>query len=185
MPGVGESPVKASPTADAIFSALIDYLETRPDVDPGRIAIMGRSFGGYWAAKSAHVEARRLRAAVVWGGGIHYFFQEDWLPESTNADSYLMDHDVARCRLFGVDNLDDLAHPWSQLSLKDQGWLDKPSCPMLIVNGKNDLQTPIADLYILLEHGIPKSARIFPGGHMGQTPQTFPTIVHWLKNELS
>jgi esterase FrsA len=185
MPGVGESPVKASPTADTIFSAVIDYLGKRADVDAKRIAIMGRSFGGYWAAKMAHVEAERLRAAVVWGGGVHYFFQEDWLRESTNAESYLMDHDIARCRLFRVDNLDELVKPWSALSLKDQGWLDKLSCPMLIVNGKNDLQTPIEDVYILLEHGTPKSARVFPGGHMGQTPQTFPTIVHWLKKELS
>ena len=184
IPGVGECPIKASPTADSIFSAVIDYLETRPDVDPKRIAIMGRSFGGYWSAKTAHVEAKRLRAAIVWGGGVHYFFQEDWLRESTNAESYLMDHDIARCRLFGVEKIDDLLKPWSQLSLKDQGWLDKPSCPMLIVNGKEDLQTPIADLYILLEYGTPKSARVFPGGHMGQTPQTFPTIVNWLKNEL-
>ena len=184
MPGVGECPVKASPTAESVFSAMIDYLEKRPDIDSKRIAIMGRSFGGYWAAKMAHVEPKRLRAAVVWGGGVHYFFQEDWLRESTNAESYLMDHDIARCRLFGVDNLDDLRKPWSALSLKDQGWLDKPSCPMLIVNGKHDLQTPIDDLYILLEHGTPKSARVFPGGHMGQTPQTFPTIVNWLKSEL-
>ena len=184
MPGVGECPVTCSSTAGAIFSAVIDYLEKRPDVDPGRIGIMGRSFGGYWAAKMAHVEAQRLRASVVWGGGVHYFFQQDWLRESTNAESYLMDHDVARCRLFGVTSLDELMKPWGALSLKDQGWLDKPSCPMLIVNGKKDLQTPIDDLYILLEHGTPKSARVFPGGHMGQTPQTFPTIVNWLKNEL-
>jgi hypothetical protein len=113
------------------------------------------------------------------------FFQEDWLRESTNTESYLMDHDIARCRLFGVEKFDDLFNPWSSLSLKDQGWLDKPSCPMLIVNGKEDLQTPIADRYILLEYGCPKSARIFAGGHMGQTPETFPTIVNWLKNELS
>ena len=184
MPGVGECPVKASSEADSVFSAVIDYLEKRSDVDAKRIAIMGRSFGGYWAAKIAHVEPERLRASVVWGGGVHYFFQADWLRKSTNADSYLMDHDIARCRLFGVEKFEDLFKPWSELSLKDQGWLDKRSCPILIVNGKNDLQTPIEDLYILLEYGSPKSARIFPGGHMGQTPQTFPTIVNWLKNEL-
>jgi len=122
---------------------------------------------------------------VAWGGGVHFFFQEDWLRESTNADNYLMDHDIARCSAFGVGSVDELVKPWSALSLKDQGWLDKPSCPMLIVNGKEDLQTPIADLYILLEYGSPKSARFFPGGHMGQTPETLLTIINWLKNELS
>jgi esterase FrsA len=185
MPGVGECPIKASPTAESVFSAVIDYLEKTPEVDPKRIAIMGRSFGGYWAAKMAYVEAERLRASVVWGGGVHYFFEEDWLRESTNAESYLMDHDIARCRLFGVKNLDELVKPWSQLSLKTQGWLEKPSCPMLLVNGKEDLQTPIDDLYILLEYGHPKSARVFPGGHMGHTPETFPIIVSWLKRELN
>lgn len=184
MPGVGEAPIQASAAAETIFSAVIDFLTDHPGIDARRIAIMGRSFGGYWAAKMAYVEAKRLRAAIVWGGGVHYFFQEDWLRRSTNAESYLMDHDIARCRLFGVDNLEDLVKPWSALSLKDQGLLDQPSCPMLLVNGKNDLQTPIADLYLLLEHGAPKSARIFPGGHMGQTPETFPTIVNWLKTEL-
>lgn len=184
MPGVGECPIKGSTTADSLFSAVIDYLEKRPEVDPKRIGIQGRSFGGYWAAKMAYVEAQRLRAAVVWGGGVHYFFQENWLRESTNAESYLMDHDIARCTAFGVSTLDDLAKIFPSLSLLTQGWLDKPSCPMLIVNGKEDLQTPIDDLYILLEHGTPKAARVFPGGHMGQTPQTVPTIINWLKDEL-
>ena len=185
MPGVGESPIKASTTAESLYSAVIDYLEQRSEVDPKRIAVVGRSFGGYWAAKMAFVEAKRLRASVVWGGGVHYFFQETWLRESTNAESYLMDHDIARCMAFGVGTLDELAKIFPSMSLLTQGWLDTPSCSMLIVNGKDDLQTPIADLYILLEHGTPKSARVFPGGHMGQTPETVPTIINWLRNELS
>jgi len=185
MPGVGECPIRASTTADTLYSAVLDFLEKRPEVDARRIAIMGRSFGGYWAAKMAFVEAKRLRASVVWGGGVHYFFAPTWLSESTNADSYLMDHDVARCSIFGVSDVAELAKVWPTLSLKTQGWLEKPSCPMLIVNGKQDLQTPIADLYILLEYGTPKSARVFPGGHMGQTPETLPTIIRWLKHELS
>ncbi len=83
-----------------------------------------------------------------------------------------------------MGSVDELVKPWSALSPKDQGWLDKPFYTMLIVNGKEDLQTPIADLYILLEYGSPKSARFFPGGHMRQTPETLSTIINWLKNEL-
>jgi len=184
MPGVGESPIKASTTAESLFSAVIDYLERQPEVDVKRIAMVGRSFGGYWAAKMAFVEAQRLRASVVWGGVVHYFFQEEWLRESTYAESYLMDHDIARCMVFGVATIDELAKVFPAMSLKTQGWLDKSSCPMLVVNGKEDLQTPIDDLYILLESGSPKSARVFPGGHMGQTPETLPTIINWLKAEL-
>jgi hypothetical protein len=119
----------------------------------------------------AFVEAKRLRASVVWGGGIHYFFEPDWLRQSTNAESYLMDHDLARCHIFGVNNLDELLKVWPSLSLKTQGWLEKPSCPMLIVNGKEDLQTPIEDLYILLEYGAPKSARVSPAATWAKRPK--------------
>ena len=184
MPGVGEAPIKGSTTAESLFSAVIDYLCGREDVDAGRIAILGRSFGGYWSAKMSFVEPERLRAAVVWGGGVHYNFQPDWVRHSTNAESYLMDHEICRASAFGLRNLDELAAFFPSLSLKTQGLLDKPSCPTLVVNGKNDLQTPIEDLYLLLEHGGPKTARVFPGGHMGQTPETLPTIVRWLRKEL-
>jgi len=69
-------------------------------------------------------------------------------------------------------------------SLLDQGLLDQPCAPLLLINGKDDKQTPIQDLYLLLEHGDPKSIRIFPGGHMGQTPSTLPTIVKWLADRI-
>ena len=58
-----------------------------------------------------------------------------------------------------------------RFSLKTMGLLDKPSAPLLGVNGKLDDQAPVADIYLLLEHGNPKSARIYPDGHhMGRTP---------------
>ncbi|HZD41447.1 MAG TPA: alpha/beta hydrolase, partial [Terriglobales bacterium] len=126
MPGVGESPIKGSTSAESLFTAVIDYLRERPEIDPKRIGMQGRSFGGYWSAKMAFVEAERLCAAVSWGGGIHYFFQEDWLRKSTNAESYLMDHDIARCRAFGVRSIDGLARVFPALSLKTQGWLERP-----------------------------------------------------------
>ena len=46
-------------------------------------------------------------------------------------------------------------------------------------------QCPIEDIYLLLEHGSPKSVRFFPGGHMGHTPKTMPTIVDWLMAQVS
>ena len=44
----------------------IDYLETRSDVDPRRIAVCGSSLGGYYAARAGCYE-HRLAAAISHG----------------------------------------------------------------------------------------------------------------------
>ncbi len=50
--------------------------------------------------------------------------------------------------------------------------LDKPSAPMLLVNGERDTQQPIADLYLMMKHGDPKDAWVNPqGGHMGRSAE--------------
>ena len=155
----------------------------RPDVDGRRIAVVGASFGGYWSTKLAHVEPKRLRAVVNWGGGIHEFFQPQWQERSKNADSYLFDLIEARANLFGKKTFADLIQVMPALSLKTQGWLDKPCAPLLIVNGKEDKQVPLDDFYLLLEHGSPKAMRLFPGGHMGNIPLIFETVLQWLREK--
>ena len=50
--------------------------------------------------------------------------------------------------------------------------LDKPSAPMLLVNGERDTQQPISDLYLMMKHGDPKDTWVNPaGGHMGRSQQ--------------
>ncbi|HWP60206.1 MAG TPA: alpha/beta fold hydrolase [Candidatus Acidoferrales bacterium] len=183
-PGTGDCPVLAGPDADRVYAAALDYLARRPEVDPGRIAVVGASFGGYWSTKLAYAESRRLCAAVNWGGGVHYFFQRDWQERSRNALSYLFDLIEARANLFGKKTFEELVKAMPALSLKDQGWLDKPCAPLLLVNGKEDTQVPIEDFYLLLETGDPKDARLFPGGHMGPIPEVFRTVVNWLHSKL-
>jgi esterase FrsA len=60
-PGTGQSPVKASATADRVLSRVIDYLVARNDTDASRILLHGVSFGGYWASKLAIVEKLQRR----------------------------------------------------------------------------------------------------------------------------
>ena len=156
---------------------------SRREVDARRIAAVGASFGGYWSTKMAYVEHQRLRAAVNWGGGIHYFFQREWQEKSRNAPSYLFDLIAARANLFGKKIFEELISAMPPLSLKAQGWLEKPCAPLLLVNGKEDRQVPIEDFYLLLETGAPKTARLFPGGHMGAIPEIFRTVVGWLHTQ--
>ncbi|HEX9443311.1 MAG TPA: alpha/beta fold hydrolase [Candidatus Binatia bacterium] len=177
MPGTGENPLLGQePGAERTFSAALDYLETRADVDGRRVAVMGRSFGGYWAAKLAYVEAKRLKGAVNWGAGLHHTFQPEWLrPALTQtASQYLMGPASlldSRSYIFRARTLEEVLEIAPRLSLKTQGWLDKASAPLLFVNGKLDDQHPVEDIYLAMEHGDPKEARIFAeGGHMGRVP---------------
>jgi pimeloyl-ACP methyl ester carboxylesterase len=197
MPGAGENPcLGQEPRAERTFSAAMDYLETRQDIDGKRIACMGGSFGGYWAAKLAHTEPRRLRGAVNWGAGVHRTFQEEWLrPALTlTASQYLMGPASlldARSYIFGVKSLEEVLKIAPTLSLVTQGLIDQPCAPLLCINGKEDDQHPISDLYLLAEHGSPKDLRIIAGaGHMGRkkgesNDDVVGIVTHWLKEKLS
>ncbi len=197
MPGTGENPVLGDDLrAERTFSVALDHLAKRSDVDGSRIAVMGASFGGYWASKVAYVECERLKGAVNWGGGVHLTFQEEWLrPAFTQrASQYLLGPASlleARAYMFRVETLEEVLSLAPILSLKDQGYLDKPNAPLLLVNGKKDDQHPIEDFYLLMEHGNPKEVRIYPeGGHMGRgsgkpNHHVLELIARWVKCKLS
>lgn len=197
MPGAGDNPVRfMEPAAERTFSAAMDHLAQRNDIDGRRIGVWGGSFGGYWAAKLAHVEAARLKAAVTQGGNVHHGFQRAWLePALTRtASTYLLGPASlldARSWVLGARSLEEVLDMAPRLSLKDQGLLDGPCAPLLAVNGKHDDQAPIEDVYILLEHGVPKTARAYAdGGHMGRTPGMKESVIaeliaQWLAERLA
>ena len=183
--GTGESPVKGVQDAERQFVTVLNWLAARADLNGRRVGCLGRSFGGYWATKLAHLHPQRIAGAVNWGGGAHYMFQRDWIEASRYPDSYLMDLVETRCRMLGATSDAEYLAFFERLSLLDQGLLDRPCAPLLLVNGKEDRQCPVKDIELLIEHGSPKSVRLFPGGHMGITPQTLPTIVDWLVARVS
>jgi esterase FrsA len=185
MPGTGESPVVVSPDGERQFAAVLDWVKGRRDVDGGRVAVMGSSFGGYWSVKLAHLYPERLRGAVCWGGGVHRNFLPDWTEAARYAESYLFDLAECRAHACGVPDYEAYKAYVPALSLLDSGLLDRPCAPLLLINGKDDVQVPLADYYLMLEHGSPKDIRLFPGGHMGRTPQTVPTILNWLSARLA
>jgi esterase FrsA len=197
MPGSGEHPVLyGDAAAERSYSVWLDHLAQRADVDGSRVAVWGGSFGAYWAARLAHVEAKRIKGAVFHGGNVHYGFQEKWLVPAftTGGATYLFGAASlleARSRAMGVETMADFLKAAPKLSLLDMGLLDKPSAPILGINGKLDDQAPVEDIYLLMEHGSPKEARIYPQGHhMGRTAgmaedEIRNTIVTWLKEKLA
>lgn len=182
--GTGESPVRGVQDAERQFLVAMDWVAAQADLAGARVGLLGRSFGGYWATKLAHLVPERIAGAVNWGGGAHHMFQSDWVQASRYPDSYLMELVETRRRMLGAADDAEYVAFFQRLSLLDQGLLDQPCAPLLLVNGKEDRQCPVADVHLLLEHGLPKSVRLFPGGHMGLTPQTLPTIVEWLARQV-
>jgi pimeloyl-ACP methyl ester carboxylesterase len=183
MPGVGEAPIPGSEAAERMFDAVFDWVATRPDLDAGRVGVIGGSTGGYWAAKLAHTHRERLRAAVNWGGCAHHAFTPEWIEQAQHGEYALELAETLACA-FGRSTFDEWVDYAPKLSLLDQGIVDQPCSPLLLVNGINDTIFPIADMYLLLEHGSPKSARFYPTGHMARTPQTEPMVLDWLEERL-
>jgi len=192
MPGTGEAPIKADVGAERMFSRVLDYLATRPEVDSKRIVVRGNSWSGYWAAKLAYVERARIRGAVVQGGPVHDYFTPEWQREALGTPEYLFDLFAARASVYGVKTMDEFLAYGPRLSLKEEGFLGKPSAPMLIANGEKDSQVPISDLYLLLHSGgSAKEAWVNPDGmHTGRSEEwpnsrIFEEVVlPWIKARL-
>jgi esterase FrsA len=194
-PGTGQNPIKVSETADRMLSRVIDYAQSRPEIDKNRIAMHGVSWGAYWATKMAIVERGRLRGCSAQSPPVDKFFQRDFLMNSLLGNrEYLFDQVPALMSILeGVDTLDEMGDFLPKLSLVHEGLLGKPMAPMLILAGVLDTQVPIDDEYLLLSKGdVPKQAWINPqGGHLGRQVGVWPdplifkqVIIPWLVKTL-
>jgi esterase FrsA len=194
-PGTGQAPIKVSLTADRMLSRVIDYAQSRPEVDKNRLAVHGVSWGAYWATKLAIVERARLKGASAQSPPVDKFFQKDFLMNSLLGNrEYLFDQVPALMNILeGAQSLDDMAALLPKMSLVDQNLLGKPMSPMLVIAGVADTQVPISDIYLLLSSGdVPKDAWINPkGGHLGRQVKVWPdpvifklVIIPWLLRTL-
>ena len=185
MPGVGEAPLAGSEDAERMWDPIFDWIAAKPALDATRVAVVGCSTGGYWATKLAHTHKHRLAAAINHGGPAHFAFTEEWIHEAAHGE-YPFDLAETLACAFGRASFEEWVAYAPKLSLLDMGLLDKPCAPLLCVNGVDDSVFPIRDHYLLLQHGNAKSARFFPGGHMGHGDgwDVTDTLVGWLAGHL-
>ena len=194
-PGGGQAPIQASPTADRMYTAIINYLLGRRDVDKRRLAVYGGSLGAYWSTKLAFTEHARLCAVISQSPAADTFWTKKFLMNSIVGNrEYPFDFAPALMTIFkGVTTLQQLGETMPAMSLVRQHLTDGRTPPMLVVAGARDTQVPVADTYLLLSSGKdPKYAWVNPlGGHMGRESSVWTNdtiykkvVVPWLLQKL-
>jgi dipeptidyl aminopeptidase/acylaminoacyl peptidase len=135
-PGRGSSiylkGIKTRPDYEVPGKACIDYLLSRPEIDAGRIALLGISMAGYYAPRVAAFE-KRIRALVAWSGC--YSVLDDlyeWCP-----------HLQPVCqRLLGGVNHEEARERLNEFTMA--GVAGNITCPTLITHGDKDTLMSVA-----------------------------------------
>lgn len=107
MPGTGQAPLRGDVDSERMFSRVLDYVATRPELDAKRVVVHGVSWSGYWSAKLGILERARLRGVVVQGGPIHHYFQPEWQTKALGTREYLFDLFPARASVYGAGSLEE------------------------------------------------------------------------------
>jgi dienelactone hydrolase len=115
------------PDTDRIVKAMIDYLETRPDVDATRVALQGISMGGYGVPRAASGE-KRVKAAFMSSGS--YDLRSDLF------EYYPPIQERVRW-IVGARDLADARKKLGEYNL-GEGRAEKIEAPMLIGYSKDD-----------------------------------------------
>lgn len=187
-PGQGESrrrKIGARSDYEVAISALVDYLCGRGDVDPERIALIGSSMGGYFAARGAAFE-RRLCACVVWGA--FYGVDATRPPDDGSETVTRLSQAVAT---FAVSDLGELTEKVKDFNL--EGVATQIVIPTLVLHGGSDIQVPLSHARRLFEDiaSGDKHLILYPPGGVGCThcqldsPLTAQfDILNWLDERL-
>ena len=134
-PGQGEAQYDFAIRGDyeVPVKAVIDYVETRDDLDAERIGMWGVSLGGYYAPRAAAFD-KRIKACIALGGPFNWGAAWDGLPDLTREAFRVRSHcktqDEARKNADTL-SLDGIAH--------------NITCPIFIVNGRHDRIVPAED----------------------------------------
>jgi dienelactone hydrolase len=144
-PGVGEAlrlrDLYGFPETERAASPCVDYLQTREDVDPARVGVIGVSLGGYYAARSAAFE-KRLAACICWGA--QWDYGAVTLARARRQGTALSVSSWAEHAqwVFGVDSMDRVLEITARMSL--DGVAQLIQCPLLVIHGEADRQIPVA-----------------------------------------
>ena len=162
---------------EAALTAAIDYLQSRPEVDPDRIGVIGRSFAGYYSCRALAFE-HRPKALVVFGA--FYAVQDKMLNGDPRHWQWMI----------GASSPEEARATYAKFTL--EGVVDRIRCPMLMVHGEDDHLVPVEHAHrAFAEATCPKELVIYRSGEPGSVhcaydsfPQTMPMMFDWMADQL-
>jgi len=119
--------------------AVVDYLETRPEVDATKIGVGAWSLGGYYAPRAAAFE-KRFKLCVAWGANHNWgeVQQQRLAREGANPVPHYWEHVQW---VWGQDSLESFLAMAPRVTLV--GVVDKITVPFLITHGIRDRQIDV------------------------------------------
>ena len=134
-PGQGEAEYDIPICGDyeRAATAVVDWIQTRNDLDKERIAIWGVSLGGYYAPRAAAYE-KRLKACIALSGPYEWARIWDALPDLTRETFRVRSHSKTAAEAFEKSKA---------LTMVDAA--PRITCPLFVVAGRQDRLVPAAD----------------------------------------
>lgn len=177
-PGQGEAEFELpiEPAYERVTSAVVDYLEKRDDIDPGRIGMYGVSMGGYYAARSAAYEPR-LQATIALSAPFRFDLEWDTLPPQTRATFQ---------HRSGSASPEEARKRAAAITLEEAAPLIRS--PLLVVHGRRDRLAPPHHAEQLAAHAPGSQLVMYPEGNHGITDQPFESrsmMADWLASHLA
>ncbi len=173
---------------ETVARAGFDWLQKISWIDHRRIAIVGLSLGGYYAARSAAFE-RRARACVIWSGP--YNLTADAAFNARSTDPASRTKAISQFLwVIGGNSKARLAAQFPKFNLT--GIVHRIACPTLLIYGADDDLVPLSDARrVEAELKVPKTIHIVPSGTPGAThcqsdhlPSAWEPMLPWLVEEL-
>ncbi len=144
QPGTGEAlrlhGLTAAWDSERWASPIVDWLETRDDVDPARIGLEGVSLGGYFCPRAVAFEPR-FACGVVWGA--NHDWRDVQKKRLAREGSLPVPHYWEHVRwVWGAKDMDEFLAVAEHVHL--DGILDRIRVPFLVTHGEEDSQIPVA-----------------------------------------
>ncbi len=134
---------------------VVDYLQTRPEVDPERIGVAAWSLGGYYAPRAAASE-KRFKVCVAWGANFNWgeLQRRRLAREGDRPVPHYWDHVQW---VFGMSSREEFMAFVPSMTLEPV--IGKITVPFLITHGADDTQVPVEFAHAQYERAVNSPSR--------------------------